>query len=425
MAESTGNELPDAESETTRLPVQDLRPSGPPFHRVPDFSRSLAILFQQMIATVHASLHPMVVGISALGLLFQAIWWRVLSVVFWRPLPAIPAASADQGLDQWIFPTLSLETRWADLGMMGRSLVPGVYQHLAGPFLTLADQRGAAFFFYLLGALGTLAIWSLAATMVCRLIGLRSMGQAGRWRQACGFSCRRFVDAIGSILVPLLAILVLSLPLMLTGILLIWDLSSPVAALLTIVLGIACLPMAVVLLGLILSWPLMFPAIAIEGRDCFESISRGYSYVFQRPFHFLWLVLVSLAAGAVLGILFTLLGNLATSLLIWSLSWGANLAEPDRMLEFLQPATNATERSGVVTYFSSPVLMFWFGLIHWGIRAIHFSVFWGLATGVYVLMRHYLDQAPLDSIYREGQSKLDDLSSAEENETDAEANSES
>ena len=107
------------------------------------------------------------------------------------------------------------------------------------------------------------------------------------------------------------------------------------------------------------------------------------------------------------------LADSAVGLLYWALSWGANLGQENRMSELLNPIAEGEQATAsVVTHFSSPVLLFWSGLIYWLVRAAGYSVFWGLSTGVYLLMRHYLDQTPLDAIYVEEKSKLDDLEKA-------------
>jgi hypothetical protein len=52
-------------------------------------------------------------------------------------------------------------------------------------------------------------------------------------------------------------------------------------------------------LGTVFGFPLFYPAIAAEGTDAFDAISRGFSYVYSRPWHALWYAFVSLVHGAV------------------------------------------------------------------------------------------------------------------------------
>ena len=45
--------------------------------------------------------------------------------------------------------------------------------------------------------------------------------------------------------------------------------------------------MVLLLIGLIIGWPLMWGAIACEGTDAFDAVSRAYAYAYQRPFRYL------------------------------------------------------------------------------------------------------------------------------------------
>ncbi len=78
-----------------------------------------------------------------------------------------------------------------------------------------------------------------------------------------------------------------------------WDLQSPLldsiahgAAGLLLVLGfpLALLSgflMVLLGIGLAAGWPLMLPAMAAEGTDAFDAVSRAFSYVFARPWRYL------------------------------------------------------------------------------------------------------------------------------------------
>lgn len=393
----------DADSSTPES--IDTRPSGRPYLPPADLSRAVSTVFRQMVGAVYCALSPLVVLVAGAALLAQGLWWRLCSLLFWQALP-----TSAGGLDQWLYaPTANPPI---GLRYFSESLVVHVYGEFLSPWGQLAAARDLPFLFYLAGALGSLAIWSLAGTLICRLVGLRLVRGTGKWKDAWHFARQSFVDSLGSIAIPLIAVVVLSLPLALVGLLLMGNVSSTIGSVLIVLLGALSIPMAIVLVGLALSWPLMFPAIAMEGRDCFESISRGYAYVLQRPFHYLFLVVVSLIMGTALSWLFQFLGESAIGLLYWATSWGANAYDPGRMNELLFPVVDSEPTTGtLVTHFSSPLLHFWGGVIRWMVRATTYSVFWGLATGVYVLLRHYLDQAPLDAIYVEGKNKLEDLES--------------
>ncbi|MBI2930433.1 MAG: hypothetical protein HYY16_02180 [Planctomycetes bacterium] len=74
---------------------------------------------------------------------------------------------------------------------------------------------------------------------------------------------------------------------------------APIVAILLPLALVAGFIMALILLGTLAGFPLFGPAIATEGTDAFDAVSRGFSYVYSRPWHYLWYQFVSSAYGIV------------------------------------------------------------------------------------------------------------------------------
>lgn len=55
--------------------------------------------------------------------------------------------------------------------------------------------------------------------------------------------------------------------------------------------------MLLIALGGLFGWPLMSPAVSAEGTDAFDAVSRAFSYLYTRPWHYLWYGVVSAAYG--------------------------------------------------------------------------------------------------------------------------------
>lgn len=55
--------------------------------------------------------------------------------------------------------------------------------------------------------------------------------------------------------------------------------------------------MALLLIGLVVGSPLMVPTICVEGTDSFDAISRSISYIYARPWRYIWYKLVAIAYG--------------------------------------------------------------------------------------------------------------------------------
>ena len=86
---------------------------------------------------------------------------------------------------------------------------------------------------------------------------------------------------------------------------------------------VAGLLMTLLLLGLLFGWPLMWATISAEGTDSFDALSRSYAYVFQRPLHYLFYVVV---AGFVGWLGWLLVANFAAGVIWmsdWAAGWGA------------------------------------------------------------------------------------------------------
>ena len=149
----------------------------------------------------------------------------------------------------------------------------------------------------------------------------------------------------------LLFALFLILPVVVAGWVNTWfgSLGAVVVSLLLPVVLVADLALLTVALGAV-GWPLMPVAVAAECGDQFDAISRGYSYVFQRPVHFLLLTAIALGlAGLPLGVLY--------SFADWMMTW-----QPEaRHTVFLLAA------------------------------ALSVSLFWSLQTLVYLHLRSVFD----------------------------------
>src|SRR5207244_212129 len=57
-------------------------------------------------------------------------------------------------------------------------------------------------------------------------------------------------------------------------------------------------------------WPLIPVTLSAEGSDSFDDLSRSYSYVYQRPWHYLWYCIVALLYGAAIVFFVGFMGSL-------------------------------------------------------------------------------------------------------------------
>src|SRR5262249_14996800 len=67
-------------------------------------------------------------------------------------------------------------------------------------------------------------------------------------------------------------------------------------------------------------WPLMSATVSTEGTDSWEAVSRSYSYVYQRPWHYLWYAIVAICYGAVVVFFVGFMGSLMVYLAKWGVA---------------------------------------------------------------------------------------------------------
>ncbi len=121
-----------------------------------------------------------------------------------------------------------------------------------------------------------------------------------------------------------------------------------------------------------ISWPLMVAAISTEGSDGFDGLSRAIGYVMNRPWYFLWLIVLACAVG------------LVTRFFVW---WFFDIAALLTSSIFPVPTSQTEFWSEVQSALRLAVLA---------------SYFWSATTVIYFLLRQSDDGTPLDEVYIPG-----------------------
>jgi hypothetical protein len=105
--------------------------------------------------------------------------------------------------------------------------------------------------------------------------------------------------------------------------------------------------MVLILLGTIFSITLFYPAVAAEGTDSFDAVSRGFSYLFSRAWHWIWYQLVNVGYGYVC-IAFVIL--FAGAMCVLTLKAGATLYPQFRDINDLAWSTLLSHRHKDIMY---------------------------------------------------------------------------
>ncbi|MEW4561291.1 hypothetical protein AB1K70_02125 [Bremerella sp. JC770] len=222
------------------------------------------------------------------------------------------------------------------------------------------------------GAISRIAAMEFAVNDRC---GLKS---------ALGHSLRKFISYFLSPIFPMIGVTMLMVILLLFGLI---NWIGPWAAVITGIFGfiavLVSLGIAMLVVPLILGWPLMWGAISTECSDHFDALSRCYAYVTQRPFHYLWYLIVAFVGGSVGYFAVGLLVGTSLEALSTGLHWGQGLEQTEAIL------THDV---------AGPIWRFWYTVIERLVPAYSFGYFFAVFAGIYLLLRRDVDQAEIDEI---------------------------
>ncbi len=148
--------------------------------------------------------------------------------------------------------------------------------------------------------LGAMALWALLGGAICRMAALQATrDESMAVTDALAFARGRWVWFFLAPLIPLILVLLVALVMAVGGLLFNWYVTDIVAAVLFGLWLVGGLVIALILIGLTGGANLLYPAIAVEGTDAFDAISRTFHYVFFRPWQLVFYNLVALIYGAI------------------------------------------------------------------------------------------------------------------------------
>lgn len=252
--------------------------------------------------------------------------------------------------------------------------------------------------YFLFGGLWTLAVWSFFGAAITRIAVMR-LGCEERigLKEALSHACRRFGAYFAAPITPLIAVALLTIPLLLLGLLMKLDVGVFIAGFLWLLVVLDGLVMGVLLVGLLFGWPLMWGTISAEGSDSFDALSRSYNYTFQRPLHYLFYVIVALLFGVLCFFLVQLFSQMVINLGYWGVSWGTG---NERVADIFGMSEGGAQREGVAG-FGAGVISVFTDLVRLFVGGFTFAFFWCVASAVYLLLRYNVDQTEFDEIWLE------------------------
>lgn len=266
------------------------------------------------------------------------------------------------------------------------------------PVLRLFDRKlsWGDYGFYLFGGIWTLLVWSLLGTAIAR-IAVVKLGREDHTdlSDAIDFARGRSASVVGALLLPVFGVAVLAVPISVLGLLMKLGIGTLLAGLLwPFVLAVNGI-MAMMLLGLLFGWPLINAAVAAEGTDAFDAISRSYAYTFQRPLRYLAYVLIASGVGLLGWLLVWGFSEAVIALGYWSASWGLGQGRTAAIVG----AADTTSALTGMSRFGAGLIGLWVGVARAIASGFGYSYFWVACSGVYLLLRQDVDSTEWDQIY--------------------------
>ncbi|MGL6225377.1 MAG: hypothetical protein ACRC10_01980 [Thermoguttaceae bacterium] len=236
-----------------------------------------------------------------------------------------------------------------------------------------------------------IVLWTFIGGAITRTAALQlTIGRYERCSQIYQFLNKHWKSYIGALAVPLFGIVFCATILSIAGLLFQLPVLNYIIAVCFPVLLLLGFVISLLGIGLLFAWPLMFAAISVDGSDAFDAVSRSYSYIFQRPLHYLFYFCTA-----------ALLGMVGWFFIAWLIDFATYLAVSWCGVPYLNFAAMqlpiGTEYLQKVTPYQRIVLS-WSWCFQLTKVGFLFSYFWTSSTLVYLLLRRSVDGTPFDQV---------------------------
>ncbi len=296
--------------------------------------------------------------------------------------------------------------------------LPGVAANIANYFKAVGWALRYHFLYCIIFFIIKLAVISIAGGSLCRITALQfARGEKPGLTEALGFSTKKFSSFFTAPLVPAGIIIFIGLLIFLLGLTgnipRAGELLIGIFMLLALITGAL---IAIVLIGTVAGFNLMFPAVAYDGSDCFDAISRSFSYVYSKPWRMGFYTAIAAVYGAICYTFvrfFTFLLLLVTRWFLQLGIWAKNSSNEVNKLTALWPEPSFTNLLGspastmanwsqsIAAFLVYLVLLVVIGLLVAFVISFYFSA----NTIIYSLMRNRVDNTALEDIF----SHFDDV----------------
>jgi len=261
--------------------------------------------------------------------------------------------------------------------------------------------------FFILYGIWFALVWMIGGCMLSRSMACEfAITQYIPWTEALAYSLKRWLPLAGSVVFPIVAVIMGFVALAAGG----WLLKIPG---LNILGGLLYAPAlfggfvitCLCVLGIISSG-LFAPAVAVESADAPDALARGFSYAKNRPLHLLFYLAITLTLGLLGYLVILLFASLTINLTAWGTGlWGggtpAGLTDSTD-LTHIMPTTQTLIDAGPTEQITVALINLWRTLIGGLVAGFVISYHFAAWTMMYFLMRKATDDQDLEEIWLPG-----------------------
>ena len=238
------------------------------------------------------------------------------------------------------------------------------------------------------------AVWSIFGTAIARHVALKLAGEeVPGFTQSLWYGSQKWLSAFNSVAFVLLGIVALSLPGALLGLLMRTDIGLAIAGVVWPVVLVGGIVLAILAIGAAAGWPLMVGGVGVERGDSFQAISTAFSYLYQRPLHYAFYLLVAVVVALPTLAAAELFATATANLALWATSLGMGHTRTAEVLAGLEPSGYGGGGSFGIT-----ALGFWSRVVGAIVGSFGWGYFWAIATAAYLLLRKDVDGTELDEV---------------------------
>ena len=347
----------------------------------------------------------MAIQLRKLMIAFLAV--AVICLAGWVMDRIVIAAPGSQG-ETGVFSTLWYSAAPGFHGAVYSLLLfdlPGVKANITECFTAVQEVLSVHYLYCIIFFVITLAVISVAGGAICRIAALQfARGEKPGLTEALRFSAKRFISFFTAPLAPLGIIIFVGLFIFLLG------LTGNIPGVGELIMGIFMLLaliagalIAVVLIGAIAGFNLMFPAVAYDNSDCFDAISRSFSYVYAKPWRMGFYTTIAVVYGAICYMFVRTFAFLSLWAAYWFLQVGV-LGDNSKLTAIWQKPSFGSLRGSLVlpggTESVAAILVYLSLLAVVGlVVSFIISFYFSANTIIYSLMRNRVDNTTLEDIY--------------------------